>query len=74
MLIFHLYYYTYIADISAYEIVNIDVEITKIVIKMQIMNRITKNLRDKNFGQNLANFDLCPFYKNVIYSKSHFVI
>ena len=49
--------------IFAYKIVNIDVESTKIVTKMQIMNRITqKILKMKNFGQNWANFDKkCPF-------------
>ena len=36
--------------IFAYKIFNIDVESTKIVIKMQTMNRITqKNLEDENF-------------------------
>jgi len=45
--------------IFAYKIVNIDVESTKIVTKMQTMNKITKKiLRMKifeNFGQNWAN-------------------
>ena len=52
--------------IFAYKIVNIDVESTKIVTKMQTMNRITKKIlkmKDfENFGQNWANFDKkCPF-------------
>ena len=52
--------------IFAYEIVNIDVESTKIVTKMQIMNRITQKILKmknfENFGQNWANFDKkCPF-------------
>ena len=52
--------------IFAYKIVNIDVESTKIVTKMQAMYRITlKILKLKifeNFGQNWANFDKkCPF-------------
>ena len=50
----------------AYKIVNIDVESTKIVTKMQTMKRITKKILKmknfENFGQNWANFDKkCPF-------------
>ena len=47
--------------IFAYKILNIDVETTKFVSKMQTMNRITtKILKMKNvenFGQNWANFN-----------------
>ena len=65
--------------IFAYKIVNIDAEGTKIVTKMQTMNRITQKIlkmKDfEKFGQNWTNFDKkCPFYKNAIYSKSHFAI
>ena len=46
---------------TLYKIVNIDVESTKIVTKMQTMNRITKEILKmknfENFGQNWANFD-----------------
>ena len=56
--------------ILAYKIVNIDVESTKIITKMQIMNRITqKILKVGNFGQNWTNFD-----ENAIYSKLHIVL
>ena len=54
------------STLFAYKIVNIDVESTKIVTKMQTMNRITKKILKmknfENFGQNWANFDKkCPF-------------
>ena len=50
--------------IFAYKIVNIDVESTKIVTKMQIMNRITlKILKMKNF----QNFDLQDLFCDYIH-------
>ena len=59
--------------IFAYKIVNIDVETTKIVSKMQTMNRITtKILKMKNvesFGQNLAKFDK----KKPFFTKLRFI-
>ena len=65
-----------IFTIFAYTIFNIDVESNRIVTKMQTMNRITKrDLKDENFGQNLANFEKkCNFLQNVIYQKLHFAL
>ena len=65
--------------IYAYKIYNIYVESTKIVSKMEIMDRITKRILKmkffENFGRNLPNFDKkCHFYKNVIYSKLEFAL
>ena len=52
--------------IFAYKILNIDVECTKIVTKMQSMARITKKIskieKFENFGQSWANIDkMCHF-------------
>ena len=51
--------------IFAHKIVNIDVESTKIVTKMQTINGVTKKILKmknfENFGQNWTNFDKkCP--------------
>ena len=50
-------------------LVNIDLESTKLVTKMQTMNRITKKILKmtnfENLGQNWANFDKkMPFFLN----------
>ena len=67
------------STIFACKIFNIDVESTKVVLKIQTMDRITKkswkiNLFE-NFGQHWSNSSKnAIFYKNVIYSKLHFAL
>merc|ERR1712208_206108 len=60
--------------IFAYKIVNIDVESTKIVTKMQTMNRITQKILKMKIFENLVKIGHIStknalFYKNAIYSK-----
>ena len=65
--------------ISAYKIFNIDVENTKIVTKMQAMDRITKKILKlkffENFGHNWANFDKkCHFLQKCDLFKITFCV